>query len=370
MKIKSLLLIVVLGLMQSTAYAERIKDLASITGVRANQLVGYGVVVGLNGTGDKVKAGDFTSQSLRSMLSQMGVKIPSSVKIKSKNVAAVIIHASLPPFATPGQKINVTVNAIGEASSLRGGSLLMSPLKGADGKTYGIAQGNLVVGGLSASGNDGSKVSVNIPTVGNIPNGATVEREVYSPFNEGTTLTLNLHTFDFTTANRLANSINQAVGPQTSHSINGGSIKVNMPRDPAQRVAFMSLLENLEVQPAQSAARIIINSRTGTVVINNQVKVRAAAVSHGNLTVTITERLNVSQPDAGGAFSEGQTVVTPESEISIEEEDRRMFVFDPGVSLDQIVKAVNQVGAGPSDLVAILEALKGAGALTAELIVI
>jgi len=191
---------------------------------------------------------------------------------------------------------------------------------------------------------------------------------VYSPFNEGSSITLNLHSFDFTTANRLANSINTAIGPQTSHTVNGGSIKVNMPRDPAQRVAFMSLLENLEVQPAQTAARIIINSRTGTVVINNQVKVRAAAVSHGNLTVTITERSNVSQPE--GAFADGETVVTPETEISVVEEDKRMFVFDPGVSLDQIVAAVNQVGAGPSDLVAILEALKSAGALTAELIVI
>lgn len=367
MKNKLILAMILLAAGIATAQAERIKDLASITGVRSNQLVGYGVVVGLNGTGDKVKSGDFTSQSLRSMLSQMGVKIPSNVQIKSKNVAAVIIHASLPPFASPGQQINVTVNAIGEASSLRGGSLLMSPLKGADGQIYGVAQGNLIVGGLSASGNDGSKVSVNIPTVGNIPNGATVERAVYSPFNEGNSLTLNLHTFDFTTANRLAISINQAIGPQTSHSINGGSIKVNMPRDPAQRVAFMSLLENLEVQPAQSAARIIINSRTGTVVINNQVKVRSAAVSHGNLTVTISENLNVSQPNA---FTDGETVVTPESDVTISEEDKRMFVFDPGVSLDEIVRAVNQVGAGPSDLVAILEALKSAGALTAELIVI
>ncbi|MDX2426781.1 MAG: flagellar basal body P-ring protein FlgI [Cycloclasticus sp.] len=367
MKNKLILAIVLLTIGLTTAQAERIKDLASITGVRSNQLVGYGVVVGLNGTGDKVKSGDFTSQSLRSMLSQMGVKIPSNIQIKSKNVAAVIIHASLPPFASPGQQINVTVNAIGEASSLRGGSLLMSPLKGADGQIYGVAQGNLIVGGLSASGNDGSKVSVNIPTVGNIPNGATVERAVYSPFNEGNSLTLNLHTFDFTTANRLAISINQAIGPQTSHSINGGSIKVNMPRDPAQRVAFMSLLENLEVQPAQSAARIIINSRTGTVVINSQVKVRSAAVSHGNLTVTINENLNVSQPNA---FSDGETIVTPQSDVTISEEDKRMFVFDPGVSLDEIVRAVNQVGAGPSDLVAILEALKSAGALTAELIVI
>lgn len=367
MSMKTLASIFLLALLATTAQAERIKDLASITGVRSNQLVGYGIVVGLNGTGDKVKSGDFTSQSLRSMLTQLGVKLPTSVQIKSKNIAAVMISASLPPFAVPGQNIDITVNAIGEASSLRGGTLLMSPLKGADGQVYGVAQGNLIVGGLSASGNDGSKVSVNIPTVGNIPNGATVERSVYSPFSEGTTLTLNLHTFDFTTANRLSNSINNAIGPQTSRTMNGGSIKVNMPRDASQRVAFMSLLENLEVQPAQAAARIIINSRTGTVVINNRVRVRAAAVSHGNLTVTINENINVSQP---GAFSDGTTVVTPESNITITEEDKRMFVFDPGVSLDEIVRAVNQVGAGPSDLVAILEALKSAGALTAELIVI
>ncbi|PCI66154.1 MAG: flagellar biosynthesis protein FlgI [Piscirickettsiaceae bacterium] len=367
MNSKLILSALLLTLSSTASYAERIKDLASITGVRSNQLIGYGVVVGLNGTGDKVKSGDFTSQSLRSMLAQVGVKIPSNIQIKSKNVAAVVIHATLPAFAVPGQDIDVTVSSIGEASSLRGGTLLMSPLKGVDGNVYGIAQGNLIVGGLSASGNDGSKVSVNIPTVGNIPNGATVERSVRSPFADGRSLTLNLHTFDFTTANRVAGSINRAIGPNTSRPINGGSIKVNMPRDAAQRVAFVSLLENLEVQPAQAAARIIINSRTGTVVINSQVKVRPAAVSHGNLTVTISENLNVSQP---GAFSDGDTIITPQSDVSITEENKRMFVFNPGVSLDEIVRAVNQVGAGPSDLVAILEALKSAGALSAELIVI
>ena len=367
MNSKLILSALLLTLSSTASYAERIKDLASITGVRSNQLIGYGVVVGLNGTGDKVKSGDFTSQSLRSMLAQVGVKIPSNIQIKSKNVAAVVIHATLPAFAVPGQDIDVTVSSIGEASSLRGGTLLMSPLKGVDGNVYGIAQGNLIVGGLSASGNDGSKISVNIPTVGNIPNGATVERSVRSPFADGRSLTLNLHTFDFTTANRVAGSINRAIGPNTSRPINGGSIKVNMPRDAAQRVAFVSLLENLEVQPAQAAARIIINSRTGTVVINSQVKVRPAAVSHGNLTVTISENLNVSQP---GAFSDGDTVITPQSDVSITEENKRMFVFNPGVSLDEIVRAVNQVGAGPSDLVAILEALKSAGALSAELIVI
>ena len=367
MKFKLLIGILILGLSSTLVQAERIKDLASITGVRSNQLVGYGIVVGLNGTGDKVKSGDFTSQSLRSMLTQLGVKLPTTVQIKSKNIAAVMISASLPPFAVPGQNIDITVNTIGEASSLRGGTLLMSPLKGADGQVYAIAQGNLIVGGLSASGADGSKISVNIPSVGRVPNGASVERAVYSPFAEGSTLTLNLNTFDFTTANRLSTSINHAIGPGTAKPINGGSIRVNVPRDGSQRVAFVSLLENLEVVPAKSAARIIINSRTGTVVINAQVKVRPAAVSHGNLTVTINEDFGVSQPNA---LAEGETVVTPESELSITEENKRMFVFNPGVSLDEIVRAVNEVGAGPSDLVAILEALKGAGALTAELIVI
>lgn len=367
MNIKNILSIILLGLATTIAQAERIKDLASITGVRSNQLVGYGIVVGLNNTGDKVKSGDFTSQSLRSMLTQLGVKLPTTVQIKSKNIAAVMITASLPPFAVPGQNINVTVNSIGEASSLRGGTLLMSPLKGADGQVYAIAQGNLVVGGLSASGSDGSKISVNIPSVGNIPNGASIERAVYSPFAEGSTLTLNLNSFDFTTANRLATSINNAVGPGTAKPLNGGSVKVNAPRDGSQRVAFVSLLENLLVDPAIAAARIIINSRTGTVVINSQVKVRPAAVSHGNLTVTINESFGVSQPEG---FTEGETVITPESEISITSENKRMFVFNPGISLDEIVRAVNEVGAGPSDLVAILEALKGAGAITAELIVI
>lgn len=368
MKLMSLtLLLIALSVIANHARAERIKDLASISGVRTNQLVGYGIVVGLNGTGDKVKRGDFTSQSLRSMLTQMGVRLPASIQIKSKNIAAVVVHADLQPFARPGQNMDVTVSAIGEASSLRGGSLLMTPLKGADGQVYAMAQGNLVVGGLSASGGDGSKITVNIPSVGRIPSGATVERAVPSPFAQGNTLTLNLHNYDFTTANRLATSINRAIGPATAQPLDGGSIKVNVPRDAGQRVAFVSLLENLDVDPAETAARIIVNSRTGTVVINNQVRVRPAAVSHGNLTVTIRENLQVSQPNPLAA---GETVVTPESSVEITEEGRRMFVFNPGVSLDEIVRAVNQVGAGPSDLVAILEALKGAGALGAELVVI
>lgn len=349
--------------------AERVKDIASIAGVRSNQLVGYGLVVGLNGTGDKSK---FTGQSLRSMLGRMGVNLSPGVDPKSKNVAAVSIHTELPAFAKPGQKIDVTVSSIGDAKSLRGGSLLLSPLRGADGQIYAVAQGNLVVGGLSAEGLDGSKLTVNIPSVGRIPGGATVERVVASPFTEGNSLTLNLHSADFTTANRLVESINHVFGPVTARALDGSSIEVSAPLDSTQRVTFMSMIENLTLEPADAAARIIINSRTGTVVINSQVRVKPAAVSHGSLIVTISENSVASQPNP---LSSGETVVVPKSDVTVQDvtlqqEDRRMFVFDPGVSLHEIVRAVNQVGAAPSDLVAILEALKSAGALRAELVVI
>jgi flagellar P-ring protein precursor FlgI len=351
--------------LSSIAQAERIKDLASIAGVRSNQLVGYGIVVGLNTTGDKTKY--FTGQSLRSMLTRLGINLPPGVDPKSKNIASVAIHAELPAFAKPGQKIDVTVSSIGDAKSLRGGSLLMSPLKGADGQVYAIAQGNLVVGGLSASGKDGSNITVNNPAVGRIPEGATVERAVPSPFANGDALIFNLHTPDFTTANRMVKTINQTLGPETSVALDATSIKVSAPLDASQRVTFASVVENMEVIPDDAPARVIVNSRSGTVVINGMVRVQPTAVSHGSLTVTVSENPQVSQPNA---FADGQTVVTPQSEVSVQEGNNHMFVFNPGVSLNQIVKAVNQVGAGPSDLVAILEALKSAGALRAELIVI
>lgn len=344
--------------------AERIKDLASIAGVRDNQLVGYGLVVGLSGTGDKTQ---FAGQSLRSMLTQMGVRLPPGVNPKAKNVAAVSLHAELPPFAKPGQKIDVTVASIGDASSLRGGSLLMSPLRGADGQVYALAQGNLVVGGLSAAGQDGSKLTVNIPSVGRVPNGATVERDVPTPFGSDNFLVFNLHNPDFTTATQLSDAINHAIGQATAIAVDAASIRVNAPLDPGQRVAFASMVENLEIQPADAPARIIVNSRTGTVVINSTVRVKPAAVSHGNLVVTINENIQVSQP---GPLAEGDTQVVPRSDIKVSEEGRRMFVFDPGITLQEIVRAVNGVGAAPSDLVAILEALKSAGALRAELIII
>lgn len=346
------------------AQAERIKDLAQVAGVRSNQLVGYGLVVGLDKTGDKTK---FTGQTLRNMLAQLGVKLPPGVDPKAKNIAAVSVHTDLPPFAKPGQTIDVTVSSIGDAKSLRGGSLLMTPLRGADGQVYAIAQGNLVVGGLSAAGQSGSSITVNIPSAGRIPNGATVERTVPTPFNEGHTLTLNLHTPDFTTAQHLAETINRTFGPATANPVDGSSIRVNAPYDPAQRVAFTSVIENLTVEPGEAPARIIVNSRTGTVVISSHVRVQPAAVSHGNLTVTISERPKVSQP---APLGEGSTAIVPRSDVTIAEEGGRMFVFDPGVSLDEIVRAVNRVGAAPSDLIAILEALKSAGALRAELMII
>ncbi|MES9964948.1 MAG: flagellar basal body P-ring protein FlgI [Candidatus Sedimenticola sp. 20ELBAFRAG] len=349
------------------ARAERIKDLASIAGVRSNQLIGYGLVVGLDGTGDGSSAAPFTMQSLRSMLNQLGIVVPPGTQIKPKNVAAVTLHADLPSFAKPGQKIDVTASSIGDAKSLRGGTLLMSPLKGADGKVYAVAQGNLVVGGLSASGADGSSITINIPTVGRMPNGATVERAVPSAFSQGNSLTLNLHDADFTTAQRVVKSINETIGPGAAQAIDAASIEVSSPLNPSQRVSFVSLIENLEVQPGDAPARIIVNSRTGTVVISNQVRVTPAAVSHGSLTVTISEEQEVSQP---GALSGGQTAVVPQSNVAVEEGGSRMFLFKPGASLNEVVRAVNQVGAAPSDLVAILEALKQAGALKAELVVI
>ncbi|MGZ5006626.1 MAG: flagellar basal body P-ring protein FlgI [Methylobacter sp.] len=357
--------LVLLGIACSEpVYAERIKDIASIDGVRSNQLVGYGLVVGLTQSGDKTA---FTGQSLRSMLTRLGITLPPGVDPKAKNIAAVSVQAELPPFAKPGQMIDVTVSSLGDAKSLRGGTLLMSPLKGTDGQVYAVAQGSLVVSGLSASGNDGSSVTVNNPNVGRIPNGATVERTVVTSFADGDALIFNLHTSDFTTANRMADSINKVLGANTAKALDATSVRVSAPVDPEQKVSFASVVENMMVIPDDAPARVIVNSRTGTVVVNGKVRVQPAAVSHGSLTVTITEDLQVSQPNARSA---GQTVVTPKSNVKVEEEKNHMFVFNPGVSLDEIVKAVNNVGAAPSDLVAILEALKSAGSLHAELIVI
>lgn len=351
----------------NSAWAERVKDLASIAGVRSNQLLGYGLVVGLVGTGDKTGSTPFTLQSLKSMLAQYGVAIPPGVSTNVKNIAAVSVQAVLPAFAKPGQAIDVTVSSLGNAKSLRGGSLLMTPLKGADGQVYAVSQGELVVGGLGVEGGDGSKIVINIPSVGRIPNGATVERVVQNAFNMTDSLVLNLHTPDFTSAQNLEKAINQKFGQGTATALDAVSVKVAAPANSNQRVSYMAMIENLEIKPGEASAKVVVNSRTGTVVIGAHVTVMPAAVSHGSLTVTITEDPQVSQPEG---FSKGQTVVTPRSSIEVTQEDSRMFQFNRGTTLNDIVSAINQVGAAPGDLVAILEALKSAGALRAELMII
>lgn len=307
------------------AHASRIKDLSSVEGVRSNQLIGYGLVVGLPGTGEKNNA--FTEQTFRTMLNNFGIKVPDNIKPKIKDVAPVAIHADLPPFSKPGQTIDVTVSAIGEAKSLRGGTLLQTFLKGLDGRVYAVAQGSLVVGGLGAEGADGSKVVVNTPTVGRIANGATVEREVPNSFSQGDTITFNLNRPDFTTARRVADVVNDLVGPNTAQALDATSIKVFAPRDPSQRVAYLATIENLEVDPATESAKIIVNSRTGTIVIGSEVKLRPAAISHGGLTVTIAENQQVSQPNP---LAGGETAVTNNSTINVQQDPGRMFKLDTG----------------------------------------
>jgi flagellar P-ring protein precursor FlgI len=358
---------IALLLMCSSANGERIKDLASVAGVRSNKLVGYGLVVGLSGTGDQTSQAPFTIQSLKNMLAQFGVVVPDNVNPQLRNIAAVTVQAELPPFAKPGQALDITVSSIANAQSLRGGSLLMTPLKGVDGQVYAIAQGNLVVGGFGISGDDGSRVTVNVPSTGRIPNGATVERIVPTQFGGLDSLILNLHHPDFTTAYRLAQCINENLGGGVAATMDAISIRIAAPMDPAQRVGFISHLENLEFEPGSAPARVIVNSRTGTVVIGSHVRVTPAAVAHGSLVVRITETDLVSQPNA---FAGGRTAIVERSDIDVDQEGSHMFVLQPGATLNEIVEAVNQVGAAPGDLVAILEALREAGALRAQLIII
>jgi len=368
-KNRRLLISVVLLLlaMADNVFAERIKDLTSVTGVRSNQLVGYGLVVGLDGSGDQTNQTPFTTQSFMSMLKQFGITIPPNAKFQLKNVAAVAVHAELPPFAKPGQAIDITVSSIANAKSLRGGALLLTPLKGIDGNVYAIAQGNLIVGGFGAEGRDGSSITVNIPSVGRIPGGAMVERSVPTMFGNTGKIIFNLHTPDFTTAKRVADSINDLLGPNVALPMDATSIAVQAPQNPAQRVDFLSLLENVDVKPGESAAKVIINSRTGTIVVGENVRVSPVAVTHGSLTVTVREDVRVSQPNA---LADGDTVVVPDSAVEVSEESGPMFEFSPGPTLNDIVRAVNEVGAAPGDLMAILEALKQAGALKAEIMVI
>lgn len=367
MKCQKLIVFLLLSSLGMAASAQRLKDISSVQGVRSNYLVGYGLVVGLDGTGDQTSQTPFTVQSFKNMLRQYGVEIPANISPQLKNVAAVSLHAELPPFIKPGQAIDVTVSSLGNAKSLRGGSLLMAPLRAADGNIYAVAQGNLVVGGFGISGSDGSKVTVNVPSVGRIPGGALVERTVPNKFATEEKITINLNRSDFTTAKRVAKTINQILGPKTATAIDGVSINISAPADVNQRVEFLSYLEHIPVEVDEAAAKIIVNSRTGTIVINSKVTVMPAAVSHGSLTVTIKAEPLVSQP---APLSRGQTVVAGRDAIEVAQENARMFLFNSGVSLDELVKAVNDVGAAPGDLVAILEALKQAGALNAELIVI
>ena len=356
-------------LLAFSADAVRIKDVVDIEGVRSNQLIGYGLVVGLPGTGEN---SPFTEQSFKTMLNNFGITMPAGIKPKIKNVAAVAVHADLPAFSKPGQKIDITVSSMGSAQSLKGGTLITTFLKGLDGEVYGIAQGSLVVSGLGAEGLDGSRITINTPTVGRIPNGAIVERAIPSPFSQGDHITFNLRKPDFTTAKRLSDTINKMFGgsvdAQVATPFDAASIRVTAPRDIAKRISYLSVIENLEFQPADSAAKIIVNSRTGTIVIGKNVKLLPAAVTHGSLTVTIAENQEVSQPDAFGEG--GETVVVDRSIVDVAVDDTRMFVFEPGVTLNELVRAVNEVGAAPGDLMAILEALKEVGAIHGELIVI
>lgn len=359
------LLIALFALIATPASAERIKDLGSFAGVRPNQLVGYGVVVGLAGTGDDNL--EYTIASLKGVTARFGVNLPANVNPALKNAAAVMITAELPAFAKPGQRIDVTVAALGRAKSLMGGTLLMAPLTGADGLIYAMSQGSLAVGGLGVQGNDGSKLTVNVPSSGRIPDGATVERAVDTGFATSEDLRFNLAKSDFTTAERVADAINAKLGAGTARTLDGVSIAIRAPQGAEVRTALMSDVENLLVTSAEAKAKVIVNARTGTVVINSAVRVSPAAVTHGRLTVRIDEAPRVVQP---APLSRGETAVEQRSNVQVEEAANPMFVFDPGPKLADIVKAVNGIGATPSDLVAILEALKEAGALKAELIVL
>ena len=382
-KIKSVFFLI-LTLITTPVHADRIKDLTDVAGVRSNQLLGFGIVSGLSGTGDG-KDLPITAQALKTLLSGMGVSVDGPVtdfdlgdqmatlaaqnakkEVKVENLASVMVTAEIPPFAKPGQRIDVSVSAIGVAESLRGGTLIMTQLRGIDGETYAVAQGALTVSGVSADA-AGSSIQIGVPTAGRIPNGATVERMVESPFGSAEHIVLNIREADFSTATAITQAVNVAFGDGTAKALDGVSVAITAPADSSQRVSFLSMIENLDVSPGEAAARVVINSRTGTVVINRNVRVTAAAVTHGTISVSISATNEVSQP---GPFAEGETVGVQNADIEITEGNNPMFLFQPGVDLREIVDAVNQVGASPSSLIAILEVLKTSGSLRAELVVI
>ena len=372
-----LCLLASVGLVQP-AFADRIKDLTSIATVRSNHLIGYGIVVGLQATGDGSDV-PFAGQSLRAMLNQLGVSVDGTLsdsdggvapiaKLDVKNVAAVMVTAELPPFAKPGQSIDINVSAIGKASSLRGGNLLMTRLRAANGTVYAMAQGSLTIGSIDA-GAAGSSVSTGVATSGRIPSGATVEKAVETSFDKSEAVVLNVRGYDFTTATGIVTAVNEKFGSGVAKAIDGVSVSINAPQDVSQRVAFMSMLENLEVNPGEAPARVVVNSRTGTVVISRNVRVTASAVTHGGMTVKISATNEVIQPKPFAPVGAVATGVT-NADVTVTEEIKSMVLFKPGVDLKDIVDAVNQVGATPSALIAILEALKRAGSLRAELVVL
>jgi flagellar P-ring protein precursor FlgI len=364
-----------MALLPTTARADRIKDLTTVAAKRTNQLIGYGLVVGLQGTGAGADV-SFTAQSMKAMLGRMGVALEGALadfetassggKMDIKNVAAVMVTAELPGFAKPGQKIDINVSAIGKATALRGGSLLLTSLRGVDGEVYALAQGALTATGIDAAA-AGTKVAIGVPTSARVPGGATVERMVDSPFATAEQLILNIREGDFTTMSAIVNAINSRFGAGVAQALDSVSVAVRAPADLSQRVAFMSMVENIDVQPGEPPARVVVNSRTGTVVISRNVRVSAAAVSHGTISVAISATNEISQPNP---LAGGQTAGVQNAEVAVNEPNKPMFLFQPGVDLRQIVDAVNQVGASPSALIAILEALKTSGSLRAELLVI
>ena len=341
----------------------RIKEIAAVQGVRSNPLVGYGLVVGLDGTGDQTTQTPFTTQSLQALLQQMGVTVPAGTSMQLRNVASVMITAQLPPFALPGQSIDVNVSSMGNAKSLRGGTLIATPLKGADGQIYALAQGNLIVGGAGASAN-GSKVQINHLSAGRIPDGASVERSVPTPALQGDTLQLGLTSNDYNTARTVAEAINQAKGEGTAAALDGRSVRVRMPADDGNRVAFLADIENLPLSLAKPAARVVFNARTGSVVMNDAVTLSACAVAHGSLSVTISTTPMVSQPNA---LAQGTTTTVEKSDIAIAQQGGALINMPAGAKLTDVVKALNAMGATPMDLLAILQAMKSAGALHAEI---
>jgi flagellar P-ring protein precursor FlgI len=349
------------------AQAARIKEVASVQGVRMNQLVGYGLVVGLDGTGDQTTSAPFAIQSLLALLQQMGVTVPAGTNMQLKNLATVMVTAQLPAFAQPGQTIDVNVSSLANAKSLRGGTLIATPLKGGDGQVYAIAQGNMVVGGAGASA-AGSKVTINHLSAGRIPDGATVERSVATPMGEGDSIHLDLNASDYGTAREVVRAINAKMGSGTADAIDGRVVRVRMPPSADARVAFMAEIENLDVKQATPSAKVVINARTGSIVMNQAVTLAACAVAHGNLSVTISTTPTASQP--APLSRGGQTVVTEKADITITQQAGSLVQMAPGAKLAEVVKALNSLGATPQDLLAILQALKSAGALTAELEVI